>query len=416
MIEILKKNNFWGNKLPFEGFRRESYLETFSNNLGSSLIKVVIGQRRSGKSYLLRSLIRFMITERKITPTNILYINKDLYDYNSIKNQHDLHNLILEYRNAVKPEGKVYLFIDEIQEIDEWEKYLNSISQDHVSEYEAFITGSNAHLLSSELGTYLSGRTVLLPVYPFSYGEYIAFNQVLKSRQSYIKYLQKGGLPEIYQLSSDDLIVNYMESLKDSIVLRDIVHRHKVRDIDLLRKLVDFMADSVGSQFSSKSVNQSLKSFGYSSNIETIGNYLQFLCDAWYLHKATRFDIRGKKLLQGDAKYYLNDTGFKYHLSSSFDFGIGRYLENAVYLHFRRSGHLVYNGKLDDKEIDLIAEKDGKRIYIQIAYILADEQIIRREFGNLELIKDNYQKIVVSLDDMSLGNRNGIEHVQAWEL
>lgn len=416
MIETLRRYNFWNNE-PIEcGLMRSLYLDILVDFLDTKLVKVLLGQRRSGKSYLLRMLIKHLISECEIAPSNILYINKDIGAFESIRNDLDLFNVIDLYKKEMKPEGKCYLFLDEIQEIKNWEKVINSLSQDYVNEYEIFITGSNSNLLSTELSTLLSGRYIKINVFPFSYSEFLKFRSLEKGKDSLLLYLKHGGIPETFNLKKDELISNYIESLKDSIILRDIVQRHSVRDTALLKRIIDFSIDSIGSLSSQNKITRTLKSFGYKTNVETLGAYYSYLVDAFFLHESPRFDLKGKKILSGEKKYYINDLAFKYFTASSFDFSIGRYLENLVYLHFKRKGYQIYTGKYDNYEIDFVVEKSDLRKYIQVCYLLSDDSVIEREFGNLEKINDNYEKIVVSLDDINLGNREGIRHINAWDL
>jgi predicted AAA+ superfamily ATPase len=240
--------------------------------------------------------------------------------------------------------------------------------------------------------------------------------QTRKDKQSFIEYLKHGGVPETFSFTKKETISNYIDSLKDSIVLRDIVQRHSIRDVTLLRRIIDFSIDSVGSLLSVNTIVNTLKTLGHKTNVETAGMYFEFLKEAYFLHESPRYDLKGKNILQGEKKFYLNDLSFKYYTTSSFDFAIGKYLENAVYLHYKREGYRIYTGKLPVGEIDFVAEKDNNRLYIQVAYLLSDEDVIEREFGNLDKINDNYEKLVVSLDDVNLGNRKGIKHVNAWEL
>jgi uncharacterized protein len=415
MIEILRKYNFWQGPPTNIGFRREPYVKALSGYLNNSLVKVILGQRRVGKSYLIRMFIRHLITERKVPAENILYINKDIHALDPIHDDVALQEAIEEYRKQLKPNGTVYIFLDEVQEIDHWEKAVNSLSQDYTAHYELFITGSNAKLLSGEMATYLGGRYLTLAVFPFSYPEFLGINETRKSKSSFISYLESGGIPESYRLSGREMKANYYKSLMDSIVLRDIVFRHKVRDVVLLERLIHFLIDSVGSLFSINSVVGALTHAGYRTNGETVGAYLKFLQDACFIHESARYDIKGKKILSGERKYYLNDLGFKYFLSSSFDFGIGKYLENAVFMHLKREGYAVYTGRIKGREIDFIAEKNNIKKYVQVAYLLPDDGVVAREFGNLALIDDNFEKVVVSMDDVSFGNRDGIAHVKAWD-
>jgi len=258
----------------------------------------------------------------------------DLHDFNYIKDSQALINTIELYRSNLKPKGKIYLFLDEIQEIKGWEKVINSLSQQYKVQYEIFLTGSNANVLSSDLATYLSGRYVSFEVFPFGYGEYCGIKKLEKNKITFLDYLKNGGIPEIYSLNNIELQQNYIASLKDSIILRDIIQKNNVRDVVLPGKLVDF--------------------------------------------------------------------------------SIGRYLENVIYMELKRQQYKVYTGKINGKEIDFIAEANGDKKYIQVTYLLSDETVINREFGNLELIKDNYEKLVISLDDINMGNREGVKHVNAW--
>ncbi len=415
MIEILKEYNYWGKEEIQTGYLRKTYIDKLSPYLHNKLVKVILGQRRVGKSFLLRMMIKHLIEKQKVPGKNILYINKDIAALDFIDSSNQLIKVVNEYRHVMKPKGKVFLLLDEVQEIKEWEKAVNSLSQDYKFDYEVFITGSNANLLSAELSTYLSGRYIDFEIFPFSYDEYIGFNNLDKSKDSFLTYLKNGGIPESCNLEDPEMKRNYLSSLKDSIVLRDIVRRHQIRDVYLLDKLLNFMIDSIGSLFSINKVVNYLKSSGYKCNVETIGNYVGYMKEAFFIHEVDRFDIKGKRILSSEKKYYLNDLGFKYFLFSSFDFAVGKYLENAVYLDLKRKGYQVYTGTLKDKEIDFIAEKDDERKYLQVCYVLADESVVEREFGNLEQIGDNYEKVVVSLDDVNFGNRKGIKHINAWK-
>lgn len=416
MFEIIKRNNFWDKQPIKSGYLRSFYIDQLSEHLETSLVKVLLGQRRVGKSYILRMLINHLIDGLNINPINILYLNMDIQELNIIDNASRLMEAINEYRNNLKPKGKVYIFIDEVHEIEGWEKTINSLSQDYLNEYNIFITGSNANLLSSELSTYIAGRFVTFEIFPFSYTEFLGINQQEQGKISFLEYLKVGGIPETYDLKNSEMKRNYIANLKDSIVLRDVIQRNNIRDVSLLDKLIDFMIDSVGSLFSINSVVKTFTNEGYKTNSETIGNYISYLKTAYFLHESPRYDIKGKKILSGVRKYYLNDLSFKYFPASSFDFGIGKYLENLVYIHLKREDYKIYTGQIAGKEIDFIAEKDGIRKYIQVTYLLSDENIVEREFGNLENIPNSYEKMVISMDDISFGNRNGIQHRNVWDV
>ena len=415
MIEILRKYNFWNNQAVDLGFIRETYLNKINSYLNNKLIKVVLGQRRTGKSYIFRMIINSLMKENKVNPQNILYINKDLHEFEFIKDSKSLIDVIDIYKKKMKVKGKIYLFIDEIQEILNWEKSINSLSQDYTQDYEIFITGSNSNLLSTELPTYLSGRYVVIEIYPFSYQEYLGFYNIERNKETYLAYLKKGGLPELYNIP-ENLIVNYIQALKDSIILRDIVQRHNIRDITLLKRLIDFVIDSQATLFSPNKITNTFKSRGIKTNIETISSYLGYLAEVFFIHESFRYDLKGKRILAGERKCYLNDLCFKHYLSSSFDKGISKYLENAVFLHYKREGYKIFTGKYNNKEIDFVIERKSEKKYIQVAYLLSDENVIKREFGNLSLITDSYEKLVITLDDINIGNIDGIKHINAWEL
>jgi len=416
MINILREYNFWDGQKIETGFFRKSYLKNISSYLNNKLVKVLLGQRRTGKSYIFRMLIKELIEKHKVSSKNILYINKDIRALDFIDSASKLDEIIRLYIKELVPKGKIYIFLDEVQEIIGWEKSVNSMSQDYTRKFEIFITGSNANLLSSELSTYLSGRYMTINIYPFSYTEFLGFFKLKRNKESYIKYLNTGGIPELYNLSNKELKINYISALKDSIILRDIIQRHNIRDVNLLNRLIDFVIDTQASLFSPNKIVKTLKSLGVKTNIETISTYLNYLTETFFIYEAFRFDLKGKRILAGERKYYLNDLSFKYYLSSSFDRGISHFLENAVYLHYKRNGYNVFIGKLKDKEIDFIVEKNNIKKYVQVAYMLTDENVIKREFGNLLAIKDNYEKLVVTLDDLNIGIIDGVKHINAWSL
>ena len=413
---ILEKYNFWHNQSIEYGYLRSAYLSKIEQFLDNALIKVIMGQRRCGKSRLMRMVIHYLIHQRGISAKNIFYINKELHAFDFIKNDNDLMEVFKLYQELQKPEGKIYFFIDEIQEIQGWEKAINSLSQDYCLTIELFISGSNAHLLSGELATYLGGRYLTLEVYPFGYEEFCQIHSLSKGKESVLRYLEEGGLPETLQFKQIESKQNYVQSLLDSIVLRDIVQRHNVRDVYLLEKILRFTIDSVGRMLSISSIIKTLAQEGYRSNVETIGNYLSYIQETFLIHECERYDLRGKQILTGERKYYLNDAAFKIFNESKFGTHIARLVENAVYLSLLRQGYKTYVGRVGDKEVDFVAEKAGEKLYIQATYLLADENVINREFGSLALIQDNYPKWVVSLDDVNHGNMQGILHKPLWEV
>jgi predicted AAA+ superfamily ATPase len=326
-----------------------------------------------------------------------------------------LFKILDEYKKEMKPAKKWFLFIDEVQEIDEWEKAVNSILSNPNDSVEIFISGSNSNLLAGELATYIGGRYVSFEIFPFSYFEYLEIENKQKNSESFLEYMYLGGMPECFHLPDEERRSHYIKNLFDSIVFRDVIKRHNIRDVWLLEKLAMILTDSIGGLFSQRKMLNTITSSGGKTNLETLGNYITFLTQAFYVHEVLRYDIRGRKIISGEKKYYLNDPSFKHFLSSSFDNTPGKFLENAVFLHLCREGYEVRIGLLPNGEIDFIASKDKKTIYVQVCYMLSDEEVIQREFGNLEKIKDNFPKYVISLDPVSFGSRNGIIHLPAWE-
>ncbi len=414
MLDKIRKYNFWDQGPSFNIFNRPEYLDKLASYVDQSPIKVLTGQRRVGKSSIMRLLIQHLI-KNNISSRNIFYLNMEYMALDFIHSASVLHQLFQLYRDQIQPAGTIYLIIDEIQEIPGWEKFINSIQQDHTLSADIYITGSNSNLLSKELATYLAGRYVQIEVYPFSYREYLDFKSLDPGKLSLIDYMQNGGMPELLSMNTDEQKSNYLGIIKDTILLNDIVKRHQIRDVDLLEKLLNFTIDTIGSPFSLNKIISTLKSMGYQTNVETTGNYLKFMEDAYAIYSCERFDIKGKQILTGERKYYLNDTAIKYYLSSSFDFQIGRFLENIVFMELKRRSYNIYVGKIREKEIDFIAEKSGTPVYIQVSYLLSDDAVIEREFGNLRLISDNYKKIVLSMDELNMGNQNGIIHQSVWD-
>lgn len=414
IFERLRKYNYWNGNLPKSGYERTQYVDHLMQYANNRLIKIITGQRRVGKSYIMRQLIEKLI-KGGVDAKQIFYLNKELFDFNEIKTANQLQELIAIYEKEIAGSIKKFIFIDEVQEIIDWEKIVSSLSQDFSDDFELFITGSNSHLLSSELATLLSGRYVQFEVLPFSYLEYCDINSLERNRLSYIEYLKSGGLPELFHLGNDELKQHYISSLKDTIVLRDIVERYKIKDVVLLENLFRYITDNIGSLFSINSLTKYLKSQRIQTNNETLGTYLKYLANTYLVHCVERFDIKGKAILSGAQKVYINDLAFR-NLLSSFSVGWGQHLENAVYLYCRSKGYKIHVGGLQTKEIDFVLGKNNQTIYIQVAQELTSDQIIEREFGNLEAIKDNYPKYVVTLDESNWGNKNGIIHVLAWEL
>jgi predicted AAA+ superfamily ATPase len=419
MIEIftvLKKYNFWDNnkKIPL-GFLRKGPLEKLKPFLGNRLVKVIMGQRRVGKSYLLRQVIDLLRTSG--TPAkNIFYLNKELVDFDAITTYRDLQALIAFTKKKLKIKGKMVILLDEVQEIAGWEKIVNSLSQNYKTSDELIITGSNSTMLSSELATLLSGRYVSFELFPFSYAEFREVQNLPQSKESFLSYLKTGGLPELFHLPEEEQQRHYVVSLKDTILLKDIVQRFGIKNAPLLERLFLFLSDNIGNLFSLYSILRTLQTAHEKVSHETLGHYMQYLCQCFLIHEVPRYDVKGKSIFGSSKKYYLNDLSFRRYLHSSFDPGLGKHLENAIFLHYRSEGYKVMVGSIGKQEVDFIVEKGTTKKYIQVAYSLQDSKVLKRELTPLQSIRDAYEKILISLDDTSFGNIEGISHRLAWEL
>lgn len=414
-ITKIAKYNFWNGNKPELGFLRHEYLRKIKSFTGNRLVKVLVGQRRTGKSYLLRQIIGQLI-QAGVAPQNTFYINKEYVDFDFLLDYQSLATLIETYKAEQKPVGKIYLFIDEIQNIDGWERLIDSYSQDFVDSYEIFITGSNSQMLSGELATLLSGRYITIQTFPFSFAEFCEFNQAPKSKTSYLDYLQTGALPELFHLPEYEIKRHYISAVKDTVLLRDVIQRYNIKDSKLLDDIFVYLVNNASTLLSISNIVNYFKSKNRKVNYETVVNYIQYIENTFLVHKVERYNIKGKETISGISKYYINDLSFKNYLYSGFGFGIGYLLENAVFLQLRQSGYEVFVGTLRNGEIDFVAKKSDRIIYFQVTYLLTDEQTYNREYGAFNPIKDNYEKYVVSLDEVQFPSNEGINHIQAWEL
>lgn len=414
-FEKLKQCNLWDGGSPDTGVPRRRYVARIKGFLNNRLVKVLMGQRRCGKSFILRQLMADLV-EGGTPPSHIFYLDKERMEFADLVDHRQLHELIEEYRKRLRIKGKAYLFLDEAQEISGWERLVSAYAQDSRQPYEVFVTGSNSHLLSSELGTLLTGRYVPFEIFPFSFEEYVAAKGLEKNKAAVVDYLQCGGLPELLHLQTEEARRHYVAALRDAILLNDVVRRHRIKDANLLERLFRYLCDTAGSLVSVNNIVAHLGSRGQRTNFETVSSYLSHLCQAMLVHECPRYDLRGKELLAGNRKYYLNDLAYRQYLSSGFESALPQRIENLVYLHFRSQGCAVYVGASRNLEVDFVVEKDGRRSYYQVSYLLNGEKVIEREFRSLERIPDNHPKSVVSLDDVALGGRNGIEHQLLWNM
>lgn len=414
-FSCIAASNYWDQPPQVLGFLRVSYVSELMAYLDNNLIKVLVGQRRCGKSTLLKQTIAQLL-QQGVANQNILYLNFELHDLQFIKQATTLAESIKQYYTRYTPKGRVYLFFDEIQEVEEWEEVINSYFANEKFDVEIFLTGSNAHLLSSELSTYVTGRYVEIPIYPLSYKEYLEREKLSTSKQNLIHFIESSGIPELNNLKDDRQRRSYLMALKDSIVINDIVKRYAIKNPKLLMLLLDFMIDNVGHLFSINAITRKLNTIGVNINVVTVGNYIHYLEKTFIVHAVSRYDLRGKKILEGERKYFLNDLGFMNYLQSTFDNGINRKLENHVFLTLLQADFTVYVGNIQQHEIDFVAIRNQQTIYIQVAYLLHSEEVIKREYGNLEKISDAWPRWVVSLDDVEFAPKNGIKHIPAWKL
>lgn len=378
-----------------EIINRPDYTEKVMRLFGKGLIIALTGQRRVGKSFIMKQIINQLVGNES---NNIIYVDKDDEQFGFIHS----HLELADYVEARLISGKNnYLFVDEVQNISEFELTLRSL---HTREAcEIVITGSNAKMLSSELSTYLSGRCVEYQIQSLDYAEFLVFHRLPDDNRSLVTYLSNGGMPQLSRigLGEKDLVSDYLQSVYNTIILKDVVEREDIRNLSLLKNLVRFVGDNIGKPFSATSIVKYLKSQQVDSSTKVILNYLDYLCNAFIIHRVNRYDIHGKRLFEMNDKFYFEDIGIRNSLvQGGLAQSIEKIIENAVYLHLVRLGYEVTVGYLQKAEIDFVARKNEKTIYVQVAYLLPSEETVSREFGNLMLIKDNYPKYVVSMDEL----------------
>lgn len=390
---------------------RNQYFDRVKPFIGKSLIKVLTGQRRVGKSFLLKQIIEHI---RHIdNKAHIILIDKELDEFREITGEASLYRYVKEQLHS---DHNNYLFVDEIQEIEAFEKCLRSLLNE--GSCDIYCTGSNANLLSGDLATLLSGRQITIQVHGLSFQEFLIFHKLEENNESLNKYLTLGGMPFLNQLSLDlPVAFEYLRNLYHTILLRDVVKRENIRNVAFLENLVSYVADNVGNLFSAQNISKYLKSQSINIPVPTVISYLNALTNAFFVYKVPRTEVAGLKVFEIGEKYYFEDLGLRNCIRPfNYSVEIGKLLENAVYKHLLQNGFIVYVGKMGDKEIDFVADKNGERLYVQVAYLLADEKIIQREFGNLQEISDNYPKMVVSMDEIApLHSFKGIRRLHLRE-
>ncbi len=378
--------------------------------LGVDIVKVLTGIRRCGKTVMLQ-LIQEELRRRGVSDAHILSINFESFPDPSRNDRQSVYSSIRA--KAEETQGKLYLFLDEVQELEGWEKLVNSCLIDF--DIDIYITGSNATMLSSELATYLGGRYVEIKIYPFSFAEalesYSQTGRTIDQSEAFKRYLIQGGMPFLYQHDFDAASWRqYLSDIFDSIILKDIARRNSVRDIDQLKRLILFFIVNIGNTFSATSIVRYLKNEKRSLSTETIYNYINYCKEACLLHMVQREDLIGKKPLSFQEKIYIVDHGIREALFGTNQSDINQTLENIVYMELLRKGYEIRVGKIGTAEVDFSAKKGNEKIYVQVAYVLPDETTIQREFAPLEAIPDNYLKYVVTMDEIDR-SRNGIHHM-----
>jgi len=392
-------------KIPKTIKKRDGYIARIIPFMRKPLIKVLTGQRRVGKSYLLFQLMEQVQNEDH--DAHIIYINREDMEFDFMRTAADLNNYILANR---KEGARNYIFIDEIQDISEFEKALRSLLLDESN--DIYITGSNARLLSGELATYLSGRYVEFKVYSLAYTEFLQFHELENNAASYDLYTRYGGLPYLINLELNDDVVNeYLKSIYSTIVFRDVVSRYNLRNTAFLERLIQFLSENIGSLFSAKNISDYLKSQHTQISVNQIQNYVEYLTNAFLIHRVGRYDLIGKRFFEIGEKYYFENMGIRnviigYRLQDR-----AKILENIVYNHLLYRGYSVKVGMSASSEIDFVCEKGAEKLYVQATLKLDSETTIEREFGNLLKVQDNYPKIVVSEDEFRGNSYEGIKHV-----
>lgn len=385
--------------------QREYYMKQIRPFINTDLIKVLTGIRRSGKSVMLQ-LIQEELLSQQVRPDQMISLNFEDLANLPLCQPMALYQWIADKATAIK--GKIYIFLDEIQEVTNWERVINSLRV--AFDVDIYLTGSNAKLLSGELSTYLAGRYVQFVIYPFSYQEFILANQLDDTPQAFQKYLLFGGMPFLMNLHfQEGPSRQYLQDMYNSIILKDIVQRNNLRDVDLLERIIGYALSSIGHVFSASNITKYLKSEHRKVSNDTVLNYLNACTTAYLFYKIPRQDLLGKKLLSINEKYYVVDHGLREAVYGHNARDIDQILENIICLELLRRGYTVTIGKTGNFEVDFIAEKGNRKCYVQVTYLLASPETIEREFRVYKDIKDNYPKYVVSMDELDF-SQDGIQH------
>ena len=387
---------------------RPLYLDKIMPFVDTPFVKILTGVRRCGKSTILKMIIKKLREEKHVDDEQILSYRFDSMEYEDMTTK----ELYLELKSKIIQSKKTYLFLDEIQEIEGWEKVVNTLASDF--DVDIYITGSNSRMMSSEISTYLTGRYITFHIYTLSFEEYLMFKKsytTLKDlKQEFSQYVRLGGFPATHlQDYSQDEVYTIVKDIYNSTIFSDIVRRNQVKKIDQLERVVKYTFNNIGNTFSAKSISNYFKSEQRKIDNETVYSYLEKLQKAYILHKCSRYDLQGKDILKTQEKFYLADVSLRYSVLGYTVDSIAASLENIVYLELKRRGYDVYIGKIKDKEIDFVATKQNEKIYVQVTQEIKSEKTQKREYEQLLEIKDNYPKYVVLTDDFAGGNYQGIK-------
>lgn len=399
------------NMMEYLLIEREGYSDRIRRMFGRKMVIALTGQRRVGKSFTMKAVIE---EKRLDSNANIIYIDKERTEFDDIVTYKDLE---LYVKERLSDEKENYLFIDEVQEIEDFEKTILDLQAS--GRCEIMLTGSNAKMLSGELATRLRGRYIDYRIRGLNYLEFLKFHDLPDTDETLGLYLQNGGLPglRLMGLENPDFVRDYQMNVYNTILLRDIIEREKIRNIPLLKTLIRFLSDNVGKQFSARSISNFLKGQRTEASTNIILSYLDYLCNAYIVDRVERYNIHGKRILDFDDKFYFEDLGIRNAIiGGNRQFDIEKVMENVVYKHLARLGYAVYVGQLQKAEIDFVAENQDGRVYVQVTYLLATEDTVKREFGNLSLIRDHHPKYVVSMDKTyGMTNIDGIKHIHLRE-
>ncbi len=389
-------------------FFRERYIKDIDNFINSNLIQVVVWQRRVGKSYYIFQVIKKLIEKEIIKLTDVFYVNKEWFLFDNVNTYKDLQDFFIKWYNSKKKRDLILVCLDEIQEIENWEKFVLGVwsMYDNV---RIIVSGSNSKLLSYDISTKLRWRYIVKTIYPLSFKEFLKFYWFRKNEKNFLKYLYWWGLPELKNISTNESKLNYLKTLYETIFVKDIVEYFNIRYPKFLKQIHKFLFSEIWNLISVKNIYWYLKNLGFKISLETIYNYIDYTLSSFLFYEVNRYDLRWKKILEWISKFYVNDLWIRTSIIWYSAEDIGKVLENIVFLHLKIKWYQVYIWKYQDKEIDFIAEKNGDRIYIQVTYMLISEKVVEREVWNLLKIRDWWPKVVLSMDKLYKWRIKGVE-------